>query len=328
MLSLFRTNQIAFNLLLIVYILLVRSSAFFVAAPEEAYSGQGVLSNWFQGYFGTSGGAAVLAGIIIVFIQSLLINIICAKFRLAISVSLLPGLFYALLVSMIPEFLALSPALLANTFFILALWELFESYRKTDVAGHIVNIGFWVGVASLFYFSEVIFLLLAIIGLIVLRAFRVKEVLMLLIGFLVPYIFSAVYFFWYDHLGVFWQTHIIDNVSFFNLSLKPGLVTYINLAMIALVALIVLFGFNSYYAKKNIQVQKNITVLYWTLFFAMISIVFQANIQFYHFLIFMVPLGIFLSFKFLKMKSQKAEAFHLLLFVGILIWQFHPWWLR
>lgn len=328
MLSLFRTNQIAFNLLLIIYIFLIRGSAFFISGIEESYIGQGVLSNWAQGFLGNSGTGAVIAGIIIVFIQSLLINIIVAKFRLATSVSLLPGLFYALLVSMLPEFLVLSPALLANTFFILALWELFESYRKTDVAGHIVNVGFWIGVASLFYFSEIIFLLLALIGLTVLRAFRLREFLMLIIGFLVPYIFSAVYFFWYDHLGVFWQSHILNNVSFLNFNIQGDLEVYVNFALIAFISLVVLFGFNSYYAKRNIQAQKNITVLFWALFFAFTSILFQANIQFYHFLLFMVPAGIFLSFKFLKMKSSTAEALHLILFVGILIWQFHPLWLK
>ena len=66
-------------------------------------------------------------------------NIIIAKFRMASSVSLFPGLFYVLLVSMLPEFLTLSPALLANTFFIIAIWELFETYRKNEVSGNIVN---------------------------------------------------------------------------------------------------------------------------------------------------------------------------------------------
>jgi len=204
--------------------------------------------------------------------------------------------------------MALSPALLANTFFILALWELFETYRKNDVAGHIVNVGFWIGIASLFYFSELVFLLLAFIGISVLRAFRLKEFLMLLLGFLVPYIMSGVYFLWNDQLAVFWQTHVLESFSFFDINIVSGLKSYINLGIMALIGLIIFFSFNSYYAKKNIQAQKNITVLYWGLFFALISIVFQSNIQFYHFLIFMVPAGILLSFNFLKPEQTRKRC--------------------
>jgi len=307
---------------------LVRGSAFFVDTPKEVYEGQGVLSDWAHSFLGTTGSTAIIAGGIIVFIQALLINIIVAKFRLGTSVSLFPGLFYAISVSIIPEFMALSPALLANTFFILALWELFETYRKNNVAGHIVNVGFWIGIASLFYFSELVFLLLAFIGISVLRAFRLKELLMLLIGFLVPYIISAVYFLWTDQLILFWQTHVLEGFSFLDINIASDLKSYINLGIMALIGLLIFFSFNSYYAKKNIQAQKNITVLYWILFFALVSILFQNNVQFYHFLIFMVPVGILLSFNFLKMKAQTAEAIHLLFFIGVLIWQFNPLWLK
>ena len=223
MLSLFRTNQIAFNLLLIVYILLVRGSALFVGHPEEDFTGQGVLSDWLNESWGTTGVLAVSIGIVIVFLQSLLINIIVAKFRMATSVSLFPGLFYALLASMIPEFLALSPALMANTFFILALWELLETYRKNNVAGHIVNVGFWIGIASLFYFSEVVFLLLAFIGLNVLRAFKFKEVMMLWIGFFCTLYYVCCVFFLERPIG-FLFTKICSREFFF-----PGFLHYIRL---------------------------------------------------------------------------------------------------
>ncbi len=310
------------------YILLIRGAAFFSSVGEMDYSGYGVLSDWVYSLISPIGTGAVFGGIFLVFIQSLLINIIVAKFRMATTVTLFPGLFYALLVSVAPEFLALSPILLANTFFILALWELFESYRKNNVAGHIVNIGFWLGIASLFYFSEIVFLLLAFIGLNVLRAFRLNELLMLIIGFCVPYIACAVYFFWYDGFGNFWQAYVLNNCAFLDIKIDLNIATYINLALFTLISLVILFSVNVYYAKKNIQAQKNISVLFWGLFFGLLSFVFQSNLRLEHFLIFMVPSGILLSFNFLKLKPQTAEAVHLLLFAAILIWQFNPNWLN
>ncbi|MFT5165785.1 MAG: hypothetical protein ACI8P3_001014 [Saprospiraceae bacterium] len=328
MLSLFRTNQIAFNLLLIVYILLIRGSAIFVTPAAENFTGQGVLSDWLNGLWGTTGPMAVSIGIGVVFFQALLINIVVAKFRVATTLSLFPGLFYALLASIFPEFLALSPALLANTFFILALWELFETYRKNNIAGNIFNIGFWLGIASLFYFSAVVFLVLAFIGLNVLRAFNLKELLMLLIGFLVPYLIGMVYFFWNDELGFFFQNYLLGKFSFLDFHYLNNLQSYIKLGVVAVLSLGVIISFNDYYAKRNIQTQKNITVIFWALFIAVVSFVFQTNIQVFHFLIFTVPLGILLSFNFLKLSPSIAEAAHLLLFAAVLIWQFNPLWLR
>ncbi len=328
MLNIFRTNQIAFNVLLIVYILLVRGSSFFINTPPEEYAGQGVLSDLVIRTIGTNGTWSIIVGMFLVFIQALLINIIVAKFRIANSVSLFPGLFYALLVSLIPEFLPLTPVLLANTFFIIAFWEILESYKKKDSSGHIYNTGFLIAIASMFYFSEITFLLLIIISFGVLRAFSLKELLMMLIGFITPYILASVYFFWYDLLGVFWGTHVIERFAFLDINITASLKSYINLGLILFIGLIVLFSFNRYYAKKNIQSQKNITVIFWSIFFAACSFLFQTNIQFYHFLLFMVPFGILLSFSFLNLKSQKAEAFHLLLFVSIIIWQCNALWLK
>lgn len=313
---------------MIVYILLIRGSAFFVPSVKEQYEGHGVLSDWLIGYWGTTGPLATSIGIAIVFFQALLINIIVAKFRMANGVSLFPGLIYALLTSMFPEFLSLSPALMANTFFIVALWELYETYRKNNVAGNIFNVGFWIGVASLFYFSEVVFLVLALIGLNVLRVFKFKELLMLLIGFLVPYIISSVYFFWNDSLKAFLQKYIYDSFSFLDFYILNDISSYIKLGFMALLGLIVFISFNEYYAKKNIQAQKNISVLYWIIFIATISFFIQTEVQFFHLLLFTVPIGILLSFNFQKFNPPIAEAIHLLLFVAIIVWQFNPLWLN
>lgn len=327
MLQLFRTNQIAFNLLLIVYILAVRIGAFFVEYPAIKVAEYGVLSDWTYQWVDYNSVWGIGVAAFLVFIQALMINIIVAKFRMANAVSLLPGVFYALLASMFPEFLMLTPALIANTFFLLAIWELFETYRRNEAAGSIVNVGFWLGIASLFYFSEITFLLLAIFGLSVLRAFRLREMLMILIGFVIPYFIASVYFFWNDQLGDFWQSQVVNGFSFLDFAFTWDMVNIIKIIALSILILIVLLSIGSYASKRSIQAQKNNTVLYWTIFIAAISFVFQANVPFYHLLLFIVPAGTLLSFNFLQLSPRIAEALHLLLLVGVIIWQFHPFWL-
>jgi len=112
---------------------------------------------------------------ILVFLQAVTINVIVGKYRIANEISLLPGMFYVLLSSAFSEFLYLSPLILANTFYIIVLMELFSIYRKYSAAGAIFNIGLWTGVASLFYGSYLFLFILAMAGLGILRSFKLKE---------------------------------------------------------------------------------------------------------------------------------------------------------
>jgi len=147
------------------------------------------------------------------------------------------------------------------------------------------------------------------------------------IGLLVPYILAGVYFFWYDKFLWFWETQFINNLGFFDFNLQYNWETFSELTFFGLLFLIVFVSFGSYLAKKNLQVQKNITILYWALFFGFFTILIQAGIRLEHLLIFTIPLSILLSFNLSGMRHSLAEAVHLLLLVAILIFQFKGFWL-
>lgn len=327
MLSFFRTNQLAFNVFLIFYAILLRGSSFFTPAQDWISGKGGVFSYSFYELCSGYQALPFVVGILLVFIHAVLINTMVARFRMGNEVTLLPGLCYILLASSIPEFLFLSPILLANTFFIIALFELFGSYRQKSVIGNIFNVGFWFGVASLFYFSEFVFLFFAFFSSSILRAFKLKEVLVITTGFLVPYILTSVYYFWNDQFLWFWQTQFTDNLGFLDITIGNSWVSYLEIGFFILLFLITFVSFGSYMAKKNLQVQKNITILYWALFFGFLSVFFQANIHLEHLLIFVVSLSIFLSFNLLNMRRPIAEAVHLILLVGILILQCKDFWM-
>lgn len=327
MLNLFRTNQIAFNFLLILYALVLRSSVFVVATPQFPIVGEGVLSDWIYSWLGTSGTAHQIVGILLVFLQGVLINILVARFRMAREISLLPGLFYILIATAIPEFLVVSPALLANTFLILSLHELFVTYRKNNAAGNIFNTGFWLSIASLCYFPTTFLIILALIGLSILRAFRPDEFLILLVGFIVPYILCSVYFFWYDQLGEFYTQYLYEQFGALKLIGSVGWDNYLKFSFFGLLLLLALVSYNGLYiAKKNIQAQKTINILFWFLLLTLPTLLFQTQIHNYHLILVTIPLGIFLSFNFQNLSRSAAEAIHLLLLAGILILQFKPLW--
>ena len=125
MLSLFRTNQIAFSILLLVYALILRFSYFLGSTPIDM-ANDGILSIFIKDYLGDSTLVTGMITVLVVFFQALLVNNLANKYRLFRETTLFPGLFYILLVSCIQDFLPISAVLLGNTFLIIAITDFIE----------------------------------------------------------------------------------------------------------------------------------------------------------------------------------------------------------
>lgn len=324
MLSLFRTNQLVANALLIFYILLLRFSSFIV--PYEAHPGQpGLLGENLLSMVPPEGTLSAILSIILIFLQALLINVISARYRIARSVSLFPGVFYVLFCSCFPQFLYLSPVLMANTFIILALYELLGSYKKYYSNGRIFNAGLWIGVATLFYFSSILFFGAVFIGFFILRAFKLKEQIGLLLGFISPFWLVGIYYFVRNALPDFWNRSF-GNIGFLDLSLSNNWEDYVQLGLFAILILVAIFNYRTYTYKVSIQAQKFVDVFFWILAFSLGTLLIQANPQSDHLLFLAVPLSFLIGMTFLYMNNRLAEAFHFLLLAGIFLLQFKPFW--
>ncbi|MEM1323791.1 MAG: DUF6427 family protein [Bacteroidota bacterium] len=326
MLSLFRTNQSIANFFLVFYAAIYRILPFFFGTQEWSQH-SGILSESTLAIVGSGPFSYILALLLVCF-QALLINTAVASYRITNEVSLFPGLFYILVSSSIPEFQGLSAPLLANTFYILALMELFKTYKKYSSAAEIFNVGLWLAIGSLFYFSMISFVLLAIFGLVIVRAFRPKEIVMFLCGFFAPYFLINVYYFWTDRWPYFWQHHFADNFGFFDFAASPlGWEHYVKLGFFALLVIFAIVNYSRFNFKKTIQVQKYINILYLGLLCAGLALMLQANTTLQHLLLLAPPLGIFLSFTFLNLNRQLAATLHLLLLFLLLILQCKPLWM-
>jgi hypothetical protein len=168
LLSLFRTNQVLANVLLLAYIALVRSSFLFVPSAT-VFKPQGIYSYEISQWIGTQHWIEPFVAALVVFIQAILINVLSFRYRIADEKTLFPGIFYILMVSISPDFMGLSSVLLALTFLILAFFEMFSMYRQGVASGNIFNIGLLIGLGSMFCFSLSAYLLWAFIGLSILR---------------------------------------------------------------------------------------------------------------------------------------------------------------
>lgn len=324
MLNFFRTNQLLFSVLLIFYAAILHLVVFIEPIKWEPIS-YGYFSGLLYDWIGFNGLIPDLIVIFLLFIQATAINSLVATHRLDDTITLFPGLFYILIASALPRFLHLSPLHLANTFYLIALMELFKVYKKPFAAENIFNVGFWISVGSLFYCSYAVFIIWGIIGLNILRAFNLQELLMLLIGAFVPYILSSTYVFWVDQWDIFFKRQFVTSIGFLDFRFVNEPETYLKIIFVDLFLLVAIFSYNLYNYKKNIQVQKKFTVLYWGLFFSAFTLFFQAGIQNDHLLILVLPLGIMLSINFTNMSRRWAEIIHLFILLIIFIFQYQQY---
>jgi len=308
-------------------VILIRVSAF--VFPVDWEPGHlGILSEWVYSNTGSIGLAPLFVSIVLVFVQAFLINKLVSDFRMNTEINLLPGVFYALVVSAFPEFLHLSPILMANTFYIIGLQSLFNTYKTNNAGGSIFNAGVFFGIASLFCFSDWILLILGFIGLSILRSFRLRERLILILGFLMPYYGLWVYYFLVDRSNYFFNYHFLENIGFLDFTGIATLNLYVKLGFFGLLIALTIFNYGTYMFKKNIKAQKYISILYWGMLLSVLTFLFQSGINTEHLMIVTVPLGIFLGFNFTQFRKRTAEFLHLLIFVIIIIFQLKPFWIN
>lgn len=322
MLGFFRTNQLAANLFLIIYVLVLRTSGLFATEVWEP-SSAGVLSNVVYSYVGIHGWLPDLVSLILVLLQALLLNVLSARFRISKEVTMFPGLFYILLMSTLPSFLHLSPIVMGNTFLILALSSLFNAYKKSSVADSIFNVGFWIGMASLFYFSNIIFLLLAIFGLAALRNVRISEIFMVIIGMIVPLFLTGTIFYLSNDWNNFYQTTFLTEFSFWNFEWVAYWSNYVPLVLFGILILIVLGSANIYFQKQSIRSQKNIQILYYFIIVSLLTVFIQKGIRLEQLLLLAIPLSLMLPLNFLEFRKREiGSGIHLTWLIGILFLQY------
>jgi hypothetical protein len=135
-------------------------------------------------------------------LQAFMFNRVIADKNLVDRNSWLPALLYIVLMSFSFNLFGLHPVWFANFFLILALDKMFEVFKGESANIEIFNIGFFVSLASLFYFPALTFIFLIISALFIYYLVRIKEILASIIGLALPYIFVALYYYWFDMLEI------------------------------------------------------------------------------------------------------------------------------
>jgi len=147
---------------------------------------------------------------VLLFLQAITITRFINKNRIINLPSYLPGMAYMLITSLFPEWNYLSAPLIANTFFLLILSGLLNIYNKQNPKGTIYNMGLGMGIALFVFFPAFVFVVWVLIGMLVMRPFRLDEWVLCIVGITTPFYFYAVYLFISSQWN--WQ-HLLPHFS-------------------------------------------------------------------------------------------------------------------
>lgn len=243
--------------------------------------------------------------LLLVIIQGFILNVLNRKYMIIYERTYLPAFFYVLIASSFVEFQRLNPALIGSLFLIIAIDQLFGSYKKRGSVDNFFRAAFFLSLGSLFYFPLVFFIFFVWIAASRLRAFNLREWFHPLIGAVIPYIIVLGYYYVFrdelfyalDYLKAT-ITHQAGVLSHFTL---PYIVFYSFLLLLVIISILSVFS-NLY--KKKIQARKYITLFFWLLMIAVAVFFLDPSAGFEMIIIAASPLSLLLSGYFVDLRAK------------------------
>lgn len=170
--------------------------------------------------------------------QAFLLNKIVNQNDIISKTTFLPALLYTLLMSYHPAGLTIHPSLIANTFIILIINNLFVSNDNPDHYPSILSIGFYLSIASLFWFPVVFIIPLLIISIFIISAKPFREFIIFLSGIILPYYFLAFSYFMSNDLRDISHSYVQVFWNFFDFAFQISPFEYAALGLFAIVFLL------------------------------------------------------------------------------------------
>lgn len=261
----------------------------------------------------------VTISFILILLQALFLIGFTNRDKLSNDRNLYVGVFYILLASSNTYFLGLTPALMGNTFLLLALSNFFEIYKMKEPAGKHFNAGFWLAIAALFYGSFSLFFFYGILAINLMRAFNIKEILQFISGYSVPFFLLFTYYFLIGDVNDSFWPYLTSSFGIMEFRIEElNLAALITVIIMGLFFLACIFNYGVFVDKQGMKTRKNTNSVFLFLIFSVGSISIQAEAGMEHFIATAIPLSILLSILFTRIKKRVwAEIWHFLIFLII-----------
>jgi hypothetical protein len=323
-LSIFRTNQLIYSILLLLYAVLLHTSDL-ISHQSWSPVDSGLLYDLLTSRVDVNGIYGILLSIALITIQATMINYIVLENRVGEDQNLFAGLFFILVSSVSPMLLHLSPAMLANTFIIMAISQLMNINKKYSAAEPIFNAGFLIGVAALVFPVYIIFVVLAIAAVGIMRGNQIRELLALTTGLLIPYFLAYAILFLTDQpyqLKIFFDGIGLSKTIASHGNHFESMATFV---FYTLTIIVIIGHITRLMGRKNIQIQKKLSIIFWALLTGGLGLLISSSLYTDLWVLITIPAGILLGSVFSTLPGRWAESLHLLVLAAVLIIQYKPY---
>ncbi len=263
LIRLFRSD-VSYQILIILLIsCLLWIPAFLHPNPPVA-SGSGILVyQWIYQHLVNFPRLSVFLAFILLITEAVFLNLLLSTHDLMPRNSALAAILYIILMSWSPEMLTITPALLSNALLLVLLYLLLSVFEKKEAYQEIFSAALVIALTS-FLDSGMWFLLLLIyLSMLVYRIFSWREWFITLLGFIVPFYFAAVYYFWNDAFTVFLTEITKLFRPGFGIQYHPSWKLNTFLITFGFIFLWTLFAVLSIIQEKVIAIRKKHTMILW-----------------------------------------------------------------
>lgn len=170
------------------------------------------VSGWVDLLFGRSLTARHILSLLIIFFQGAFFAILLINNKAQNESTYLPALIFGVLCFFSFDMLSLSEELLASTFLLFALNNLFKEVEfRIQQDSILLNLGLYLGIASLIVFSYSVFLPGTLIILLLFTRLTIRKALILFFGFLLPHALLAAVYFVRGNFSSLWNNFYVGN---------------------------------------------------------------------------------------------------------------------
>ena len=200
MIALFQKRSPVNVLLLLIFAVAVKLPLFLHPQLPKEQAQDAELYRWLVHTIAKSGTAGPLIfsvlTLLLFYTQALLLNYFFQQHKMVNRPTDLPGMSLLLISSLIPEWSYFNPALLVSLITMYLLFSLFRLYNQADVPRLLFNMGLAVGLGCFLYLPTLVIGLWLLMAILIMRSFRLQEILLPLLGMFTPFYFYGVWLFW------------------------------------------------------------------------------------------------------------------------------------
>ena len=324
MLKFFRHSYIA-QLVVIVLLLVVLWIPAFVTQLRDTAVGTPTtpLYNLIAGLFDSSSSAMTVLVFVVFGLCALFFNSMLSVNQLVTRNSSIGAFVFVLCLCCVPIKDEYYPFLLAIPFIMMVIQTFYLIYQVEKPEPYLMNAGFFLALASMFYFPSIILIIWMLLAMLVMDFRDPKHFLIPIIGFFVPYFILFVCFYFNHTLVEKFNDYILafNEIGFEKLGVNTAdwMVLVIAFALTWLSIMVIL----SDKTDNSVATRKKVSITIWLFFFGFMMLFMQKPVMF-NGLIFIV-MAVFVSMVLCYVKKTKiVDIVIIVLMVAIIANQYLP----